>query len=140
MSGAAHNLDQEFWRPPEHSHASQDGTLAAEVCPRCSSEFVIGSRFCHVCGAEREPQPEINSPGLSRYLNFHFIRDSVGLSIGSLIAFIAGLGCVAAAIATGLLYTASTVLDWQAVQVWRMEWLMAAAAAFLAGILLKRHN
>jgi hypothetical protein len=140
MSGAAHNLDQEFWRPPEHSHALPDASLATEVCPRCNSEFVIGSRFCHVCGAEREPQPEINRPGLSRYLDFHFIRDSLGLSIGSLIAFIAGLGCVLAAIATGLLYTASTVLDWQAVQVWRMEWLMAAAAAFLAGILLNRHN
>jgi hypothetical protein len=140
MSGAAHNLDQEFWRPPEHSHPSPDAGPATEVCPRCNSEFVIGSRFCHVCGAEREPQPEINSAGFSRYLDFHFIRDSLGLSIGSLIAFVAGLGCVGAAIATGLLYTASTVLDWQAVQVWRMEWLMAATAAFLAGILLKRNN
>ena len=38
---------------------------------------------------------------------------------------------------TGLVYTAATVLDWQAVQIWRIEWLLAAIAAFLAGILLR---
>jgi hypothetical protein len=37
-----------------------------------------------------------------------------------------------------LVFTATTVLDWQAVQVWRIEWLLAAAVAFLAAILLKR--
>jgi hypothetical protein len=36
------------------------------------------------------------------------------------------------------MYTAATVLDWQAVQIWRIEWLLASAAAFLAGILLKK--
>jgi hypothetical protein len=36
------------------------------------------------------------------------------------------------------MFTAGTVLDWQAVQIWRVEWLLGAAAAFLAGILLKK--
>ena len=53
------------------------------------------------------------------------------------IQLIAGVLCVLAAIGTGLIYTASTTLDWQAVQVWRIEWLLAAVVAFLAGILLK---
>jgi len=44
---------------------------------------------------------------------------------------------VLAAVGTGLVYTASTVLDWQAVQIWRIEWLLAAVVAFLGGILLK---
>jgi len=39
---------------------------------------------------------------------------------------------------TGIIYTAATVLDWQAVQIWRVEWLLAAIGAFLVGILLKR--
>jgi hypothetical protein len=30
------------------------------------------------------------------------------------------------------------VLDWQAIQLWRIEWLLGAAAAFVAGCLLKK--
>jgi cytosine/uracil/thiamine/allantoin permease len=53
------------------------------------------------------------------------------------LALIAGVVCALAAVGTGLIYTATTVLDWQAVQIWRVEWLLAAIVAFLAGILLK---
>jgi hypothetical protein len=31
------------------------------------------------------------------------------------------------------------VLDWQAVQLWRIEWLLGSAAAFLATIALKNN-
>ena len=55
----------------------------------------------------------------------------------SIVALIVGIICTLAAVGTGLVYTATTVLDWQAVQVWRIEWLLAAVVAFLAGILLK---
>jgi hypothetical protein len=57
-----------------------------------------------------------------------------------LVCLIIGAACVVAAIVTGFLYTANTVLDWQAVQVWRIEWLLAATVAFVAGILLKRNE
>jgi hypothetical protein len=73
-----------------------------------------------------------------QFLDFHVIKDALGLSIGSLVAFTVGILCTIAAIVTGLIYTASTVLDWQAVQVWRIEWLLAGLVAFAAGILLKR--
>jgi hypothetical protein len=43
-----------------------------------------------------------------------------------------------AAVITGFLYTATTVLDWQAVQIWRIEWLLAALAIFAGGLLLKK--
>ena len=80
-----------------------------------------------------------NSAGhWAQILDFTRIREGLGLSVGSLIAFIVGIGCVIAAIATGFMFTAATVLDWQAVQIWRIEWLLAAAAALLAGILLKK--
>jgi hypothetical protein len=39
---------------------------------------------------------------------------------------------------TGFLFTATTLLDWQAVQIWRIEWLLAASAVFVAGVLLKK--
>lgn len=110
----------------------------ADICERCDSEFVVGSRFCHVCGAGRDPQPEYNRGSIMRYLDVHLISDALGLTVPSLISFIVGLACVAAALITGLIYTASTVLDWQAVQIWRIEWLLAALVAFAAGILLKR--
>ncbi len=44
------------------------------------------------------------------------------------------------AIAVGFYFTAQTVLDWQAVQIWRIQWLLAAVAAFIAGILLKKSS
>ena len=37
-------------------------------------------------------------------------------------------------------FSARTVLDWQAVQLWRIEWLLGAIAMFAAGVLLKRRR
>ena len=85
------------------------------------------------------PAEALQPGGLARLLDWQVIRLGLGLPAASLIAFIAGLMCLAAAIATGLVFTAATVLDWQAVQIWRVQWLLGAAAAFLAGILLKRN-
>jgi hypothetical protein len=48
-----------------------------------------------------------------------------------------GLGCIGGALLVGLL-TAKTFVDWQAIQFYRAEWLLAATAAFVAGILLKK--
>jgi hypothetical protein len=45
-----------------------------------------------------------------------------------------------AALLTGFIFSAATVLDWQAVQLWRIEWLLAAIALFVAGILLKKRQ
>ena len=141
MSEAVHNVQQEYWRPPAQpvSTEPQQAMRGQLTCDQCGTEFVMGSRFCHVCGAEREPLVGASTVGRwAEILDFNRIRESLGLSIGSLIAFIAGIACVIAAIATGFMYTAATVLDWQAVQIWRIEWLLAAAATFLAGILLKK--
>jgi hypothetical protein len=138
MSHTAHNLDQEFWRPPVQTVQVQEVSSATEVCSRCNTEFVVGSRFCHVCGAGREPEPLSVKPSVIRFLDLHLMGNALGLTIASLIAFFAGIICVVAAVSTGFIYTATTVLDWQAVQIWRIEWMLAAAVAFIAGILLKR--
>ena len=100
---------------------------------RCSSEFVVGSRFCHVCGAERGPAARASS-----YFDFSHLCRVLGLTAGALVALFVGLVCLGAAIATGFVYTTTTLPDWQALQAWRVEWLLAAATFFLAGILLKR--
>jgi hypothetical protein len=80
----------------------------------------------------------IKFPAWLRYLHFHEIKRWVGLPTASLIAFFAGLGCIAGAIGVSLFFKAQTMAEFQAIQMWRIEWLLAATAAFVAGILLKK--
>ncbi len=126
---------EEFWRPPVQESQYRAPTRA-EACERCGAEFVAGSRFCHLCGEPRQPQSVRPRFNLSEYLDWSRIKQAVGLSTASLVAFVVGVACLLAAILTGVVYTAATVLDWQAVQLWRVEWLLAAIAAFAAGLLL----
>ncbi|MGE5081727.1 MAG: hypothetical protein ACM3ND_02340, partial [Acidobacteriota bacterium] len=131
-------------------------------------EYLLGSRFCHSCGGKRPggvstvradaglmlrlreqlveaarmtasvfSLPDSKVPSWVHYLSFHEIRMRVGLPTASLIAFFIGIGCVAGALLVGLL-TAKTLVDWQAIQFYRAEWLLAATASFAAGILLKK--
>jgi hypothetical protein len=77
-------------------------------------------------------------PGWLRYLHFHEIKRWIGLPTAALFAFMIGLGCVVGALGVGLFYHASNLAEFQAIQMWRIEWLLAATAAFVAGILLKK--
>lgn len=89
--------------------------------------------------ADRFSLREIQFPSWLHYLHFHEIKSRTGLSTASLIAFVIGLGCVAGALLVGLL-TAKTLVDWQAIQFYRAECLLAATTAFVAGILLKKSS
>src|SRR6202035_4422735 len=80
---------------------------------------------------------KIEFPFWLRYLHFHEIKGWIGLSTASLIAFVIGIGCVAGALLVGLL-TARNFVDWQAIQFYRAEWLLAATASFVAGNLLEK--
>src|ERR1700752_1347934 len=174
MAEAAQGTHQEFWRPPSQRLGNdvllQASTPSlADACPRCGSEFLLGSHFCHSCGGRRPealsasaktdaaavaglwgkggprvrsvvtgiPWQKVKFPSWMRYLHFHEIKSRVGLSTGSLIAFVIGLACIAGALLVGLL-TAKTLVDWEAIQYYRAEWLLAATAAFVAGGLLQR--
>jgi hypothetical protein len=77
-------------------------------------------------------------PNWLHYLHFHEIKRSVGLPTAALIAFIIGMGCVVGAVGVSLFYKASNLAEFQAIQMWRIEWLLAATASFVAGILLKK--
>jgi hypothetical protein len=81
---------------------------------------------------------KLSLPGWIHYLHFHEIKRWIGLPTAALIAFIIGLGCVAGAIGVSLVYRASNLGEFQAIQMWRVEWLLAATASFVAGILLKK--
>ena len=82
---------------------------------------------------------QIQFPAWVSQLHFDRIKSLTGLSTLSLIAFVLGLGCIGGALLVGLL-TAKTLVEWQAIQYYRAEWLLAATAAFVAGILLKQSS
>jgi len=138
-----HNAPQEFWSPPAVHPEAESPTLAG-ACERCGSEFMVGARFCYVCGAAREHDTGASHSDVGAkilqsltVLEFHNIQAWLGLPTASLVAFVIGLGCVVAAILVGVFYSIQTLADFQAIQLWRIEWLLAALVAFVAGILLK---
>jgi ribosomal protein L37E len=135
MSDLVHGAQQEFWRPP----VVQDATSSlAEACRRCGTEFMVGAAFCHICGSGRHrsiatPANSWLPPfGAFRHLEFAAIKRWLGLPFASLCAFLVGAAFLVVALSVGLLNS-----DFEAIQLWRIQWLMAACAAFLAGILLK---
>jgi len=118
--------------------------ISIQACAGCGSEFMVGAKFCHACGSAREALlPTIHD--WTHYLEFHniargfaWIREYLSLPVPALIAFAIGLICFVAAIAVGVIYSVQNFADFQAVQYFRMQWLLAAVAAFAAGILLRR--
>jgi len=99
----------------------------------------MGAGFCHVCGATRSSKSVASpSPRWTRHLEFHHIKERMGLPTASLVAFLIGVACALCALGVGLVFSVATILDWQAIQLYRVEWLLGSAAAFLAGILLKQ--
>jgi hypothetical protein len=173
MAEVAQGTQEEFWRPPtlsEEIAVSDPHPAMAEACPRCETEFLLGSKFCHSCGGRRPaaisssaradaaalaglwergiywiqagitgiPWGKVKFPSWMRHLHFHEIKSRLGLSTGSLIAFVIGLSCVAGALLVGPVYSVKTWNDFQAIQYYRAECLLAATASFVAGILLKK--
>jgi hypothetical protein len=130
--------EEQYWSPSLDRRPMT--ASETEVCPRCGTEFIIGSRFCYVCGADRDlpGRSSRNRVDWKRWLDFSSLQQRMGLGAASLVAFIVGCVCMFAAALTGLMFTATTMIDWQAVQFWRTEWLLAGIAAFVAGSLLKK--
>lgn len=100
-------------------------------------DYAIGARFCHVCGGSRERR---NSDASSRETQSGILAlfSRLGLSTPCLAFLAVAVVCALAALLTGAIYREDTLADWQAVQAWRIEWLLAAAVALLAGILFKK--
>jgi hypothetical protein len=137
MAEVVRDAQDGFWRPPALV-ASGSSSLMPEACEGCGTEFMIASHFCHICGATRQPRAHLVPAGWTRYFEFQQIKKALGLPLGSLIAFIAGIGCLVGALSVGAIYAVQNFADFQAIQFWRVEWLLGAVAAFVAGILLKR--
>jgi hypothetical protein len=72
------------------------------------------------------------------FFDVTMLRVRLGLSVPSLVFFVLGILCLVIAASVGVFYKSETLVQWQALQFWRIEWLLGAAAAMLAGILLKK--
>ena len=105
---------------------------------RCGTEFIVSSLYCHVCGARRpglDGGRALRIPGLAEVAA---LRERLGLTTPSLIAILVGVLCLVGALAVSVFFSVRTVLDWQAIQLWRIEWLLGAVAAFAAGCLFRK--
>lgn len=83
------------------------------------------------------PWINIKLPSRIKFHSFQEIKTRLGLPTLSLIAFLVGLACVAGALLSGIL-TVKNWNDFYAIQLYRAQWLIAATASFVAGILLKK--
>ena len=143
MAEALEQAQHEFWRPPVKASDVAISQDRSETCNECGTEFIVGSRFCHSCGAGRSEASllragEVRTVEIPGLTEFAALGKRFGLSKLCLGAFLFGLICMVGALAVGIVFTAHTTLDWQAIQVWRIEWLLAAIASFGAGLLLKK--
>lgn len=140
MGDAVHNAQQDFWRPPLSQPLA--GTNLAEACRRCGTEFMVGAAFCHICGANRHRADLTASVSWTKYLGFlrvlefSSVKTWFGLPLPTLCAFLIGIACLIGALSMGFISVHDNA-DFQAVQLWRIQWLMCTCAAFLAGILLR---
>jgi ribosomal protein L37E len=140
MSEIAHDVRQEFWRPPQAQPVAN--SALPEACRRCGTEFMVGAAFCHICGMGRHHSAPNGGSNWAQHLSFlnsldfGKIKTFFGLPVASLCAFLGGCAFLIIGLAQGL-RSAQEFSDFELIQLWRIQWLVAACAAFLAGILLK---
>ena len=140
MAQAAHKTDQDYWRPinPSVAQLVQSKPI---VCPFCAAESPAEAQFCHSCGSILKERPVTSRESRFAYLlNIENLGKRLGLPLSSLFFFTLGIACMVAVVVVGLLYRADTLVDWQAIQIWRVEWLLGACAALLAAILLREKS
>lgn len=117
------------------------GEAATTACGHCGGSLAGDSRFCPTCGADsRAANASLHTSTrwVASWPELAALRRWLGRATLSLVALVLGCACIVAAVITGFVFNASTLVDWQAIQLWRIEWLLAAIAILLAGILLKK--
>ena len=137
---ASRSKGNEYWRPASARAAELlQLPLAEKTCLSCGIEYSPSARFCHVCGNQRDfrssPRRELT---FADCVDLAVLRSRLGLSVACMVCFVIAVACALSAAMVGVFYRTQTLVEWQAVQMWRLEWLLAAATALLAGILLKK--
>ncbi len=139
MADITRGPSHEYWRPaPSADSSFRAGPIPAneKYCAICGTPYAIAAHFCHSCGVSREDALQKRNP-LKDWLDWDAARARLGLSTTSLVCVLAAAIFAVASVMTGLVYNTSTIAEWQAVQTWRIEWLLATVAALLAAMLFK---
>jgi hypothetical protein len=142
MAEISRELSQEYWRPASSAgsqlqlHAFQAQAQEA-FCASCGTPYAPGARFCHLCGRGCEDDLHAAKSPIMDWFDLEVIRTQSGLSTVSLVFVLAAAIFLLATMMTGLIYSTSTLAEWQAVQTWRIEWLLATGVALLAAMLFK---
>jgi ribosomal protein L37E len=140
IMATAGSTAQEYWRPA-NPHVVQliESSAKQEACRRCGVEFAPTARFCQACGSPREAGRRLaEGDGALTFSSANSASVRRALSISAILLFVLGVLCIVGAAAIGAIFKADTMSAWEAIQAWRIEWLLAASASFLAGILLKK--
>src|ERR1039457_4753479 len=143
MEEVVNQTEQEFWRAPllaSKAVAKRGRSDERSATCRCGTEFIVSSEYCHVCGVSRPDlgvsvARTLSIPGLAELT---LLGERLGLTTPATIAFLVGVLCGVGALAVSVFFSARTVLDWQALQLWRIEWLLAPGGPLVARGLLKR--
>ena len=136
----ARSTAQEYWLP-ENPHVAQliESSAKREACRRCGVEYAPAARFCQACGRPRESGPMLaEASDAGSLVKTTSASRHRRISLAALVLFLLGVLCIAGAALIGAIFKADTMPAWEAIQAWRIEWLLAASATFLAGILLKK--
>ena len=142
MASAAKSTSQEYWRPANPDVARVIPSLRG-ICWHCGMDYTPGARYCHSCGGAREGASVQTIPSTKEHERRREMSDvfrQFGLSVPGVVCLVVAVVFALAAVLTGVIYREDTLVDWQAVQTWRIEWLLGAVVALLAGILLRKNN
>lgn len=130
----------EYWRPVRVPREAGSAPLPA-YCPHCGTQYAVGARFCHLCGGRRTVRfQDREHRRWMDWLDFSRIGQALNLSTAALVLLVIAAACALAAVFTGIVYESSTLGEWQAIQTWRMQWLLATIAALMAAILLRNND
>ncbi len=138
MAEAADQIQRDFWRPPTPASKAVASPERSAACRLCGTEFIVSSLYCHACGAKRPDLSAARTLEIPGRAELASLSERLGLTMPAVIAFLLGVLCVLGALAVSVFFSPRTALDWQAIQLWRIEWLLGAVAAFVAGCLLKK--
>jgi hypothetical protein len=144
MADISREVSQEYWRQaPTPGKDFQTPGFQPQgnqaFCAVCGTPYAAGALFCHLCGLGREKDLRAKKRGLNlEWLDFDRIREQTGLSTISLVLVISAALFMLASVMAGLIYDTSTIAEWQAVQTWKVEWLLATVPTLLAAMLFKK--
>jgi hypothetical protein len=138
MSDAISKLRARYWTPAQDQEEPSSPPVRpdlATACEHCRSEFLIGARYCHVCGAKRRPLAKGGLEG-SLWADLSRLPELLGLATAPLLAAAAGLICVLAAVVS--MFADDGNPPGETVHADSVLWMLGAIAALLLGILLKK--